>query len=92
MAYDKSEKVQDSCNQLKSELEKLRLEVLLDDRKERPGFKFKDADLLGIPIQVIIGDRGLSEDKVELKFRKSGEKIEVKTTDILNHITKFYNI
>ena len=92
LAYDKSEIVQDSCNQLKSELEKLRLEVLLDDRKERPGFKFKDADLLGIPIQVIIGDRGLSEDKVELKFRKSGEKIEVKTTDILNHITKFYNI
>ncbi|MER3330165.1 MAG: His/Gly/Thr/Pro-type tRNA ligase C-terminal domain-containing protein, partial [Candidatus Kapaibacterium sp.] len=77
LAYDKSEQVQKVCNNLMDELEKLGLEVLLDDRKERPGFKFKDADLLGIPIQVVIGDRGLEENKIELKYRKSGQKVEV---------------
>lgn len=92
LAYDKSEQVQKVCNQLKDELEKLGLEVLLDDRKERPGFKFKDADLIGIPVQVVIGDRGLEENKVELKFRRTGEKIEIFTSGIVENITKFYEV
>lgn len=92
LAYDKSEQVQKVCNDLKDELEKLGLEVLLDDRKERPGFKFKDADLLGIPLQVVIGDRGLEEDKVELKYRKTGEKIEISASNIVESVTKFYEV
>lgn len=92
LAYDKSENVQKVCNELKENLEKIGLEVLLDDRKERPGFKFKDADLLGIPVQVIIGDRGLDENKVELKYRSSGEKIEISPTNIVENLTKFYEI
>lgn len=92
LAYDKSENVQKVCNELKVNLEKIGLEVLLDDRKERPGFKFKDADLLGIPVQVIIGDRGLDENKVELKYRSSGEKIEISPTNIVENLTKFYEI
>ena len=48
------------------------IEVLLDDRDERPGVKFKDADLIGIPIRITIGARSLSEGKVELRLR-SGE-------------------
>jgi prolyl-tRNA synthetase len=49
------------------------IEVLLDDRDERPGFKFKDADLIGIPLRIVVGGKNLAEGKVELKERKSGE-------------------
>lgn len=92
LAYDKSENVQKVCNQLKVEIEKLGFDVLLDDRKERPGFKFKDADLLGIPLQVVIGDRGLEENKVELKYRKTGEKIEIQPTQVIESLLKFYEV
>jgi prolyl-tRNA synthetase len=49
------------------------VEVLLDDRDERPGFKFKDADLIGIPLRIVVGSKNLAEGKVELKNRKTGE-------------------
>ncbi len=54
-------------------LEDERLDVLIDDRNERPGVKFKDADLLGIPFQVIIGKKGLKDGVVELKIREKRE-------------------
>ena len=47
--------------------------MLLDDRDERPGFKFKDADLIGIPLRIVVGAKNLADGKVELKDRKSGE-------------------
>ena len=50
------------------------VEVALDDRKERPGVKFADADLIGWPVQVVVGKRGLSEGNVEIKYRAKGEK------------------
>jgi len=49
------------------------VETLLDDRDERPGFKFKDADLIGIPLRIVVGGKTLAEGKVELKLRRSGE-------------------
>lgn len=51
------------------------VEVLLDDRDERPGSKFKDADLLGIPLRVNVGARGLKEQSFELQERRSGERV-----------------
>jgi prolyl-tRNA synthetase len=48
------------------------VEVLLDDRDERPGFKFKDADLIGIPLRIVVGGKNLAEGKVELKERRGG--------------------
>jgi len=54
-------------------LEKLGVEVLFDDRDERPGVKFKDIDLIGIPLRIVVGSKGLAEGKVELKSRRSGE-------------------
>jgi prolyl-tRNA synthetase len=48
-------------------------DVLIDDRDQRPGPKFKDADLIGIPLRVVVGDRGLKEGKVELKWRHESE-------------------
>jgi len=63
------------------ELSKLGYEVLLDNRDERAGVKLKDADLIGIPWQVVIGDRGLKEKKLEIKKRKTGEvkKLSINT-------------
>lgn len=65
-------------NDLKSE----NLEVLIDDRDVRPGVKFKDADLLGIPWQIIIGERNLKDGFVELKSRrtKKAERLEIPET------------
>ena len=51
------------------------IEVLLDDRDERPGSKFKDADLLGIPLRVNVGARGLKEQSFELQERRAGERV-----------------
>jgi prolyl-tRNA synthetase len=69
----------ETAERLTSELEQRGIEVLYDDRDERPGAKFKDADLLGMPLRVTIGDRGLAEGVVEVRDRKSGtvEKVPV---------------
>jgi prolyl-tRNA synthetase len=55
-------------------MEEAGADVLLDDRDERPGVKFKDADLLGSPLQVILGKKGHEQGVVEVKDRKSGER------------------
>jgi prolyl-tRNA synthetase len=54
-------------------LEKLGIDVLFDDRDERPGIKFKDNDLMGIPLRIVVGSKGLAEGKVEVKKRATGE-------------------
>ena len=57
------------------------IEVLLDDRDERPGAKFKDADLIGVPLRVTIGEKGLKDNIVELRDRKSGQVDRVPVGD-----------
>jgi prolyl-tRNA synthetase len=52
-------------------------DVLVDDRSERPGVKFKDADLIGIPLRMTVGGRGLKEGLVELKWRSQKEAIRI---------------
>ncbi|EPR37529.1 Prolyl-tRNA synthetase [Desulfovibrio sp. X2] len=59
------------------ELEAASLQVLLDDRDERPGVKFKDADLIGLPIQLVLGGKGLERGVIEAKCRKTGTKTEL---------------
>ncbi len=59
------------------------LDVLVDDRNERPGFKFKDADLIGIPVRITVGDKGLAEGSVELKRRgEEGKGSLVKVEEV----------
>ena len=53
------------------------LEVVIDDRDERPGSKFADADLIGWPVQIVVGKRGIKEGTVEIKQRSVGEKVSV---------------
>ncbi|MFQ3548122.1 MAG: proline--tRNA ligase [Armatimonadota bacterium] len=69
------------------EMKFAKVDVLIDDRNERPGVKFKDADLIGSPIQVVCG-RLASEGKVELKIRATGEKSEVSIDDLSEKILK----
>ncbi|MBW2599237.1 MAG: proline--tRNA ligase [Deltaproteobacteria bacterium] len=64
------------------------IEVILDDRNERPGVKFKDADLIGIPIRVTVGAKSLAEGKVEVRFRKPGEVEKIPLEEVRGFITK----
>ena len=57
------------------------VDALLDDRSERPGVKFKDADLLGIPFRITVGSRGLAQGTVELKERTENESHDVPMDD-----------
>ena len=59
------------------------IEVVIDDRKERAGVKFADADLIGWPLQVVIGKRGLAEGKVEVKLRKTGQKRDFAVDEVV---------
>jgi prolyl-tRNA synthetase len=64
-------------------------DVLYDDRIDvRPGFKFNDADLIGIPLQIIIGEKNFKNGNIEIKVRKTGERIVVAKDDFLNKITE----
>lgn len=74
------EAVDAAAERVYGELQEAGVEVLYDDRLERPGFKFKDADLLGIPIQLVFGKRSLNKGDVDLKIRWSGEKRSVPLT------------
>jgi prolyl-tRNA synthetase len=61
--------VMEAAEALVSHLEAAGVDVLVDDREQRPGVKFKDADLIGIPLRVVIGERGLKEGTIEVKWR-----------------------
>jgi len=64
-----------------NDLSRAGLEVLLDDRDARPGVKFKDADLIGIPLRVVVGDRGLKDGNVEIKRRTDAKPTAVPATE-----------
>ncbi len=67
-------------------LEKLGIEVLFDDRDERPGVKFKDNDLIGIPLRIVVGSKGLAEGKVEVKIRATGEVLSLPIEEAITRV------
>ncbi len=71
---------------LHDELEAAGLDVLLDDRDARPGFKFNDADLVGFPIRVVVGKKGLADGIVEIQIRKTGEVLKLAPDKIVAQI------
>jgi len=82
-----------TCEQLKAEWEAAGIEVLYDDRDERPGVKFKDADLWGIPVRVAVGKKTLANEagpSVEWKLRREKEFTLVKTQDVLAKLKEWY--
>jgi prolyl-tRNA synthetase len=62
------------------------IEVMIDDRDERAGVKFADADLMGIPTHVIVGKRGIEQDKLEINSRRTSEKTEIKIDEIVGRL------
>jgi prolyl-tRNA synthetase len=74
------------CERLEGELAAAGIEVLYDDRDERPGVKFKDADLIGIPYRIAVGKKGVAEGIVEIKPRRSAEVIKVKLDEAVAYL------
>ena len=74
--------------QLYQELTSAGFEVLWDDRDERAGVKFNDADLLGAPFQIVIGDKGLAEGLIELKSRKESVKVKLPPAQMVSHLLR----
>lgn len=71
---------------LKTQLEDAGLDVLLDDRDERAGVKFNDADLIGCPVRITVGARGLENGTVEVKRRSEDEKSDIALGDLVSHV------
>ncbi len=80
--------VMNAATDVATKIAKMGFEVAIDDRDERAGVKFADADLIGWPLQVIVGKRGLEAGNVELKRRRTGERREV-TFDYLDEMMAF---
>lgn len=68
-----------------------KIDVLFDDRDERPGVKFKDADLIGLPIHIVIGEKGLKDNIVEIKIRRTKEIKRIPVDSALSEIIKAVN-
>ena len=86
IGYDKSEAVRAAAHQLYAELQATGIDVLLDDRGERPGVMFADMELIGIPHRIVIGDRGLKEGQVEYQARTAASAETVALADIVRVI------
>ncbi len=86
MGYAKSEAVKDAADRLYAELKAAGVDVLLDDRNERPGVMFADMELIGIPHRVVVGERGLGEGKLEYKGRTDAEAEMVPVASIVEFL------
>jgi prolyl-tRNA synthetase len=86
VAFHKSEIVREAALGLYAQMKSAGIDVLLDDREERPGVLFADNDLIGIPHRVVVGERGLKEGKVEYKGRSDAEPQMLPLEAILAHL------
>ena len=82
--YAKSDAVRQTANELLAQCKKAGVDALLDDRDERPGIKFADADLIGLPHRITVGERGLGSGQVEYRTRQAGETVSVAPGDLAN--------
>lgn len=84
----KDERVVEAAEGLYRQLRAERVDVLLDDRDERPGVKFRDVELIGVPYRLTVGARGLADGLVELTTRATGETRSVPLTEAVEHLRK----
>ncbi len=84
--YQKSERVRRAADQLYADLGAAGIDVLLDDRDARPGVKFADAELIGIPHRLVVGDRALETGKLEYRHRRDSESTEIPAADVVAYI------
>ena len=85
MNMAKSARVKDTAEQLYSLLNKAGVEVLFDDRKERPGVMFADHELMGTPLLIIVGERNLDAQQVEIKNRITGDKTLIAINEVIDY-------
>ena len=86
MNMSKSFRVKDAAEELYNTLRAKGIDVILDDRKERPGVMFADMELIGVPHQVVIGERNLDAEELEYKNRRSGEKQMIKISEVVDFL------
>jgi prolyl-tRNA synthetase len=86
VGYDRSEDVKAAADKLHAELLAKGVDVMLDDRGERPGAMFADWELIGVPHRVVLGDKGLKEGLAEYQGRQDAAATKVPASDILNHV------
>jgi prolyl-tRNA synthetase len=82
------ESVAATSEKLYADLQAQGIDVLFDDRPERAGFKFNDAELIGIPYQLVVGKKGVAEGKLEIKVRKTGEKISLQAAEAVSWLVE----
>ncbi|MDI1361003.1 proline--tRNA ligase [Methylotenera sp.] len=88
IGYDKSEAVSAAANKIYADLNAVGIEAMLDDRGERPGVMFAEADLMGIPHRLVIGERGLADSTVEYKGRTDAEAQMVSLNNVVEFMQK----
>jgi len=81
--------VKQIADRLHDELAQQGIDVLLDDRDERPGPKFKDADMIGIPLRLTVGDKGLAQDQIEFKPRTAEKPDMIAVDDAVDRVKRF---
>ena len=86
IGYQRSEAVRAAADRLYAALSTAGFDVLLDDRGERPGVMFADLELIGVPLRITIGDRGLQKDEVELSRRDTGEMRQVGMQNVIEDL------
>jgi len=86
MNMHKSERVREAADKLYSDLEAAGIEVLFDDRKERPGVMFANMELIGIPYRIVIGERSLDKGVFEFKGRTDSKASEIAVDDIVSYV------
>ena len=86
LATKRTPEVTETAERIYAQLQEVGIEILYDDRDERAGVKFNDADLLGIPIRLTVGARGVKSGIVELKLRRSDEFLELPLDDFVNQV------
>ncbi len=86
--YGKSDAVREAADALYAAAQARQIEVLFDDRDERPGVKFAEADLIGLPYRIVVGERGLKNGVVEYKTRTAGEATEVAVDTALDQLER----
>ncbi|MDR0217313.1 MAG: proline--tRNA ligase [Enterobacteriaceae bacterium] len=86
MNMHKSYRVKEVAEKLYADLRACGIDVILDDRKERPGVMFADMELMGVPHTLVIGDRNLDSGEVEYKYRRHGEKQMLKLDNVVDYL------
>jgi len=87
MAYDRSEEVKKTVDQLHDQLTAAGIEVIVDDRNLRPGAMFADWELIGVPYRVVVGERGLKDGQIEFQARTASEAQSIALADAIKIIT-----